>query len=369
MDPLHAEALDRLNDAMTSLLPAAGDPALAPRLSILAQRVRPSGIGGLVGIQADPAGEILGRRVTATAEVEVRAASRDALPGVVASLVGSLASAGRAELFALGIQRLELLGLGPEPSSEEAVPVRRAVRFDVLFESLHRPAAAEGTIAGVPLEVATGLAGRAIYSRELGAGALADFEVFDDPLTTLGKPSDWRENAAERRIEQLSRIRNNSLVANPNNPGTYLVLRTTSARPEVADLRLAVSLRSDGPGALGVVFRFRDADNFYAFLMNRDEADPTRSFRMLFRKVGGLFQAFAEPAVVSGDAASGFEPGRPYSLVLTAVGDRFSVHLDGAEILTGRDGALTSPGRVGLASRNADHSLFHRLALDQLALR
>lgn len=370
MDPLHAEALDRLSDAMASLLPPAGDPALAPRLSILAKRVRPAGIGGLVGVQTAPAGGILGRRVTATAEVEVRAATRDALPGAVASLVGSLASAGRAELSALGIQRLELEGLGPEPSPEDAaLPVRRAVRFDILFESLHRPAEAEGTIASVPLELDVGPAGRVVYSRELGVGTLTDFEVFDDPATTLGTPSDWRENAGERRIEQRSRIRNNSFAVNPNNPGTYLVLRATPARPEVADLRLAVSLRSDGPGAVGVVFRFRDVDNFYSFLMNRDEADPTRSFRMLFRKVGGAFQPLDEPAVDSGDASRGFEAGRPYLLVLTAVGDRFAVLLDGAEILTGRDAVLAGPGRVGLASRNADHSFFHRLVLDQLALR
>lgn len=370
MDPLHAEALNRLSDAMASLLPPAGDPALAPRLSILAKRVRPSGIGGLVGFQSAPAGGILGRRVTATAEVEVRAATLDALPGAVASLLGSLTSASRTELSVLGIQRLELEGLGPEPGPEDAaLPVRRAIRFDVLFESLHRPTEAEGTIAHLPLAMAVGTAGSALYSRELGAGTLADFEVFDDPATTLGQPSSWLENAAERRIEQRSRIRNNSLAVNPNNPGTYLVLRTTPARPEVADLRLAVSLRSDGPGAVGVVFRFRDADNFYSFLMSRDEDNPERSFRMLFRKVGGNFQPLDQPAVVSGNEASGFEAGRPYLLVVTAAGDRFTVQLDGSEILAGRDAALAGPGRVGLASRNADRSFFHRLVLDQLALR
>lgn len=370
MDPLNAEALDRLSDAMASLLPPAGDPALAPRLSILAKRVRPSGIGGLVGFQTSPAGGILGRRVTATAEVEVRAANRDALPAAVASLLGSLASASRTELSGLGIQRLELEAMGPEPGPEDDVlPARRAIRFEVLFESLHRPTEAEATIARVPLAIAVGAAGRAVYSRELGAGTLVDFEVFDDPAATVGQPSEWRENAAERRIEQVSRIRNNSLAVNPNNPGTYLVLRPTSARPELADLRLAVSLRSDGPGAVGVVFRFRDSDNFYAFLMNRDEANPARSYRMLFRKVGGAFQPLDEPAVVSGDLASGFEAGRPYLLVLTAAGDRFTVQLDGSEILAGRDGALAGPGRVGLASRNADRSFFHRLVLDQLALR
>lgn len=366
MDPLHVEALNRLNDAIVSLLPPTGDM----RISILAKSVRPSGIGGLVGYQATPAGGILGRRVTATAEVEVRAADLDALPGAVASLLGSFASASRSELAGLGIYRLELEGLGPEPSGEGAVlPVRRKVRFDVLFESLHRPTESEGIIARLPLTLAVGAAHRALYSRELGGGTLSDFEAFDDPATTLGGPSDWRENVAERQIEQLSRIRNNSLAVNPNKPGTYLVLRTTPARPEIADLRLAVSLQSNSPGALGVVFRFRDSDNFYAFLMNRDESDPARSFRMLFRKVGGNFQPLDEPAVVAGDAASGFEAGRPYHLVLTAVRDRFTVQLDGSEILTGRDAALTGPGRVGLASRNADRSFFHRLVLDQLALR
>lgn len=365
MDPLYLEALDRLSQAMTALLPPAGDPALAPQLNIMPKRVRPAGIGGLVGFQASPAGEILARSVTATAEVEVRAASLDALPGAVSSLVASVASAGRAELFALGIQRLELEGMGPEPRPDDP-PARRSVRFDVLFESIHRPVEAEGTIASVPLEIIAGREGRKLYSRELGAGALADFEVFDDPATTLGKPSDWRENANGPRIEQRSKIRNNSLAVNPNNPGTYLVLRASPARPEVADLRLALSLQSDGPGAIGVVFRFRDADNFYAFLMNRDEADPARSFRMLYRKVGGAFEALDEPAVVSGGNASGFETGRPYLLLLTVTGDRFSVHLDGGEILAGRDGALPGAGRVGLLARNADRAAFHRLRLHEI---
>jgi len=62
MDALSAEAVDALVQAITALLPAT-TPALAPTVIAVPSRVAPTGLGGFVGTNPDPEGEIFGRRI------------------------------------------------------------------------------------------------------------------------------------------------------------------------------------------------------------------------------------------------------------------------------------------------------------------
>src|SRR5438445_11169914 len=98
MDPLNNEALTGLTSALQSLLPAAADPTLAPDLAVSPMRFAPTGLNGFVGVNHDPDGEILGRRLTASAIVGVKTKTLDKLNGAVAGLTAAVVGAPRGDL-------------------------------------------------------------------------------------------------------------------------------------------------------------------------------------------------------------------------------------------------------------------------------
>jgi hypothetical protein len=360
MDPLSVEALSNLTAAVAELLPPVAAPVLPLVLEVLPLHIAPTGLGGYVGLSHEPEGEILGRRLEASARVAVKAADAEQLGEAVTAVTSALLAADRAVLRSKGILRLDLDSIGPKP--EPSGPVERELQFKVLYEFLKRPTEAGDVIQRIPIdfELGRGNPMRTLADLRFGAGALPLFEVFDDPRAT-GRPSGWRENTAEERIEQLANV--SSAVRVPENPrkeGTWLVLRTAPSRPAVRDFLLRTTLRSGGTGGIGLAFRWQDVDNFYFFLMH---TDAERTYRVLGKKVGGAFEALGTPAL---DNTRGFETGRLYDLKLSAEGPVFAVHLDGERILEGKDSSLPGPGRVGLMSRNNEQAFFYRVSLVQL---
>ena len=83
---------------------------------------------------------------------------------------------------------------------------------------------------------------------------------------------------AEQRLEQQAPISGGTTAVNANKPGAYLVLRTTPSRPPVQNLILRADLSSQSDEGIGLVFRYRDADNFCFFLMNQ-----AKGYRLLAR--------------------------------------------------------------------------------------
>jgi hypothetical protein len=152
VDTLSLAALDGLTAALTSLLPPAADPTLQPALLIQPRRIVPAGIGGFVGVNDDPHGEILGRRLEATAVVTVKA-SGDALDGAVTAVSRALLAADRATLRGAGILRLALGEVGPKPPAPSQATAERDLSFDVLYEFLKLPEAGEGVIREIPIEL------------------------------------------------------------------------------------------------------------------------------------------------------------------------------------------------------------------------
>lgn len=362
MDAIGVEAMNRLSTTLSDLLPPGGDPALAPTLEVYPLRVTPTGLGGFVGLSHGPEGEIVGRRLEASARVAVKAANLEGLGAAVSAVTSALLAADRRSLRSQGVLRLELDTLGPKPAEGIAGVAEREVQFKVLYEFLKLPTEDGGLIQRIPvdLEIGRGVPPRTLADAQFGVGAMALFQSFDDKDAT-GKPGNWQENAAEERIEQLANV--SSAVKLPENPrkeGTYLVLQPTPARPPVRDFILRTSLRSGDPGGLGLVFRWQDADNFYFFLMH---SDAERKYRVFGKKVGGAFAALDTPGM---DKENGFEVGRLYDVKLVAEGPVFEAYLDGERILEGRDAALAAPGQVGLMSRNNTKAFFYRFSAVQL---
>lgn len=352
MDAVAVEALQGLTAAVASLLPPPGDPSLAPVVSLGSVRIGPLGVGGFVGINDDPAGEIVGRRVEAAVLLGVKAASEDEMPAAVGAVASALLAADRASLRQLGILKLSLDGVA-QPAGAAAQAAARDLSVSILYEFLKPPTAPEGTIAKVPLELEVDTTGglRTVFSAvPFTAGAFASFDVVDDPSATRSAPSAWSFEAANEVVRQSSRIFGGSTTTNANKPGTYLLLRTTASAPALADVVVRSEVHSDGDRGIGLVFRFEDVDNFYFLLM--EQAGP---YRRIGKKVGGVFADLDEPAV---DLTQGFTPGTTFRLRVEARGDVLRASIDERPVLEGRDGSLAGPGRAGLMTKGNDQASF-----------
>jgi hypothetical protein len=109
-----------------------------------------------------------------------------------------------------------------------------------------------------------------------------------------------------------------------------------------------VRLRSDGDGAVGVVFRYRDALNHYRFTVDR-AANRTR----LVRVVAGL-------ASVLSDVPGSFGPGNDFDVTVVAVGSDIKAFVDGSRRAHAVDGGVPD-GRVGLFTSANDGVRFARV--------
>ena len=356
MNVLTSEALQGLATVMDTLLPA----ALRSSLLILPIHSAPTGLGGFVGLNDAPAGEIVGRRLRASMLLTLQAADAAQLGSAVTSAVNTVLALDRATLLAQGILRLTFDSLGPEISRPGSSDLHRELSFHVLYEFLKKPTASEGIIETIPITMAVGtpdLTVRVLARILFTADPLGLFEVIDDPLATQGTASQWQYNTAEARVEQQATIRGGPDDSSVTKPGTYLVLRAEPVRPAVQDFTLKATVRSDGGGGIGLVCRWQDVNNFYFFLL-----DQQLNFRMLGKKVAGTFQALD---VAASDTTRSYQPDAFHGLRMTAKGSTLRAYLDDALILEGEDASLAGPGRVGLVCRNNDQAAFYNIDLVQ----
>lgn len=324
-------------------------------------KISPTGIGGYVGHHADPHGDVIGRRITARVTMNVAAASAATLDDEVQRVAQTVLSAARRELAQLGILKLSLLELGPRPATTTGGPPatpRRDVAFDVLYEFLKLPESAGGIIQTIPLDIESALSAhepRMLLGGPFVADPLADFDIVDDPAATTAAPSNWSFDSALQGIRQTSAIRGGPDTSQPNQPGTYLLLRATPARPLVRDFSLAASMDATVIGGIGLVFRFSDVDNFYYALL-----DSRTGFRRMGKKVGGTFAALQQGGL---DDGAGFQIDTLMRVRLVAEGSAFRLLVDGELVLEAQDEGLTGAGRVGLMVRHCTDARFFDFTL------
>lgn len=150
MDLNSAEALSGLRASIQALLPPVADPALQPSVTIQPLTISPVGIGGFVGLNDDPVGEIVGRRVEAIAVVGLKAPV-DGIDAAVAAAITALLAADRATLLGHGLLRLAVEKIGEATSGP--APVQQVVSFRVLYEFLKKPASQEDVIQSIPVNL------------------------------------------------------------------------------------------------------------------------------------------------------------------------------------------------------------------------
>ncbi len=159
MDDITNEALTGLTTSLQSLLPnlGAGGPQIA--LTVNPLSISFTGLGGFVGINDQPPGEILGRRISATVFISVITQSTDlagppdpaVLDSAEAQVRSAFLAADRATLQKTGILRISS---GPPPAAD--TDTTRNLSFAVLYEFLKIPQTAEGVIQQIPITLNLG---------------------------------------------------------------------------------------------------------------------------------------------------------------------------------------------------------------------
>jgi hypothetical protein len=357
------EAVTALNATLHGLLPAAPDPALAPELFVNPLRTQPVGVGGVVGTRTQPpAGDVAALRVTAEVVVRVKAPTVADLAASESSISTALLGADPVNLRSQGVFRIRRM----VESSDRLVPALpdiagRDVRFEVLYEFSKLPDGVGGVIASVPLDLVVRTAGTAAPSElllvDFDQSPLALFDVVDD--APLSEPGQWTFVAADREIRQTSAAGGGSNNFDASKRGTLLLVRAAATPPAPRSFVLHASVRSDGSGGIGLVFRFQDLDNFYYVLLH-DNGDPNAPprYRIFGKKLGGAF-SFLETG--GADDTAGYTPDRWLALRLAVQDERFDLAIDGVGVLSGQDTDLPSPGRVGFMCRNAASARFRCL--------
>ena len=157
-------------------------------------------------------------------------------------------------------------------------------------------------------------------------GGMSRWKVVDEG--TFAGPSKWAATGGV--LKQKSNICGEG-KHEADKPGTYAIAGDATW----TDYRVRLRLRSDDNDAIGVMFRYKDKDNYYRFSM-----DSQGKYRRLIKKVNGTVTVLWE------DTES-FETGRAYTITLDAFGNRLQGYLDGSRIFEVLDSDLTA-GKIGL---------------------
>ena len=168
----------------------------------------------------------------------------------------------------------------------------------------------------------------AIFRDRFDAGDLGGWTIADEG--TQSAPSAWA--IAGGALRQTSNIHSLPLAAaDTAKPGTLAL----AGDPGWTDIVLSAALTSDDNDAIGLVFRYQDATNFYRFSM-----DSERGYRRLVQCVAGVFTTLWEDSVT-------YQVGRTYQVIVAAVQGRLSAWLDGVPLFEVEDDAIQN-GRIGL---------------------
>lgn len=137
-------------------------------------------------------------------------------------------------------------------------------------------------------------------------------------------------------------------------PGTYLWYRPGLAW---TDYQIHTTLRSDDDDTLGIMFRYKDSDNYYRFSW-----DQERNSRRLIKKVNGQFTLLAEESVR-------YERGQDYAVDLFVYGSTLDIRVNGQPLFDHvvTDSDLTV-GSVGLYSWFNKGTIFEGITVSELLM-
>lgn len=136
-------------------------------------------------------------------------------------------------------------------------------------------------------------------------------------------------------------------------PGTYVLGGSSGWR----DIQISASLRSVSSGAIGVMFRYADADNYYRFSIDRQG-----NYRRLIKNVDGKVTKLWEDQVQ-------YSVGQTYELTIRDVDGRLSVYVDSILLFSPIYDTEIKIGRVGLYCHANAGARFERVMVKDCTRR
>jgi len=165
-----------------------------------------------------------------------------------------------------------------------------------------------------------------------------------------GQTRSWGPDAAEVMLTQISNIYSSS--SDPlARKGTYLLFKPGSTW---TDYRVSYTMASEDDGDIGLMFRVKDANNYYRFSWHRATGE-----RRLVKCVDGRFTLLAS------DKAN-MDKGTFYDIQVLAHGSLLEVYVDEKLIFAARDTSITS-GTIAFYCHSNNRAFFDDMQVENLA--
>lgn len=155
MAKINIEALDDLKVALQILVPDFTATDIDCFVIVNPLHFAPSGIGGLVGINANNDHEIYGVKVKAQVNITLQAQSREEINNALATVSGALTGAEKKVLKQQGILEISLEKIGALLSHYRGQQTYMSIDliFKLLFEYLKEPESGNDIIQEIPTSV------------------------------------------------------------------------------------------------------------------------------------------------------------------------------------------------------------------------
>ena len=203
----------------------------------------------------------------------------------------------------------------------------------------------EAVFGSDPLQATSRARIDALFTDSFLRTDLAGWEIVDEG--TIEAPSDWQ--TFENALLQTGNIWGGTEfpgAATPNRPGTFIGLKNFSG----TDVKISFVLRSNDDDELGILFRFKDKDNYY-----RLSLDSQQGYRRLTKIVNG------NASVITAQSFS-FKTSHDYPVVVYAVGSNLQVYLEGRRVFDIRDETLEA-GSIAFFTWKNDGAFFKNVKI------
>jgi hypothetical protein len=188
----------------------------------------------------------------------------------------------------------------------------------------------------------------ALLSENFNDGNFDGWNIVDQG--TIVAPSAW--SAATGQMIQSTNIH-----SSPMDAASLLKLGTYAWYVNGlnwTDYYANVTISSDDDDAIGIMFRYQNANNYYRFSW-----DKQRSYRRIIKVVNGIPTLLAEDNV-------GYVIGQSYQLLILVLGNTIEVSIDGSLILSDTDSTFSS-GSIGLYCWGNTGARFDDVLVENLA--
>jgi hypothetical protein len=371
LDEILVQALRDITDVLESFLPTPA-PGVTQRLLVTPKKVKPTGLGGYVGVNVQPHAALYGRYIHALSEVSLSSVNGlDSLHLASNNVINELLSQDRATLRNNGIFKINLETMSDithSGSGSNAID-SRSLRFTLEFEFIPLPAVFEGHIGKLEynLELASAAGKATFYQIDFanvqaaGEDPLGYFHFLDDPDITATSPAGtWGFDFTTGSIHQSEDVGGGgTTLATARKAGTQALLLKKGQPYLSRNMILKAELFTGDTDGIGFVFRWLDENNFYYYLMS-----ARNNYHVIGKKTAGNY-AFLEQAGLN--ETLGFAVGQTVHSRLIIEGEHFQVYMNENFVLSGSDGSLTAAGRVGFLSHHNEDAHFLNLQLIRFA--